>query len=120
MIIDKALLITLSKIFDKGYTIQIRNNIITQYSNISKPHIVPYKTLVEIDHNTPLPINVFKHAKIPKNCIIGYWHNTKTNIGYIELNKTFKEITDAQLFAIKHKQQYVYDMSSQKLIEVEP
>ena len=110
---DNNVFITLAKIFKKGFTIEVNNGVINQYSKINKPFIVSYKTLIEIHNDTPI---FSKHYKIPKRCIIGFWHDNKT--GYIELNKAFKRMSEALIFAYKHKQKYIYNINNQTRIKV--
>ena len=110
---NNNILIDLSKIFKKGYTIQIHNDSIKQYSKINKPYIVSYKTLITIHNDMPV---FSKYCKIPKHCIIRYWFNKKDNIGHIELNKVFNDKDKALIFAINHSQKCIYDMNSQKTI----
>jgi hypothetical protein len=113
-------LIKLSNIFKDGYTVTLNNDSFNQYSNANKQYIVSYRTLITIDKNT-VPFKIVYHKIKDLNlnkCIIGAWLNTDTNIYYIELNKTFKSMTDALKFAYKHKQIAIYNMNNQKVINV--
>ena len=110
--IDK--LIQLSKIFKDGYTVQLKDNRLNQYSNIDKPYIVSYKTIIKITgNNTPTYTNI---NLIPDNCIIGGWLDNDTNIYYIELNKVFKDRDKALIFAIQHNQKAIYNIKTNKII----
>lgn len=112
-------LIQLSKIFKEGYTVEINNGVINQYTNTNKPYVVSYKTLVVINKDVSVKnvnITSFKDTKIPNKCIIGAWLDQDTNIYYIELNRTFKDKNEALIFAIKHEQLAIYDMNNQKVI----
>ncbi len=113
--IHKAL-IDLSNIFKQGFTVTYEAGFLNQYSNTKRPFIVSYKPLITINSNFPVMINI-KH-NIPDKCLIGGWHDKETNLYHIELNKAFKNKEKALLFAIKHNQQYIYDMNNQKVIEV--
>ena len=112
---DNNILLTLSEIFKEGYTIQVNNNNIKQYSDINKSYIVSYKTLITIHNDRP---TFNKRCVIPKRCIIGYWFNKHNNTGYIELNKAFEYMHQGLMFAYKHKQDYIYSMNIQKHIRV--
>ena len=112
---DNNILLTLSEIFKEGYTIQINNDNIKQYSDINKSYIVSYRTLITIRNDKPI---FSKHCTIPKHCIIGYWFNKQTNMGYIELNKAFKHMHQGLMFAYQHKQEYIYSLNNQKHIRV--
>jgi len=46
MIIEE--LIKLSKIFKEGYTVQLEDNKLNQYTNYNKPFIVSYLTVIEV------------------------------------------------------------------------
>lgn len=107
-------LIKLSTIFKDGFTIEINNNSINQYSNRSKPYIVSYKTLIEIKNNKVK----FYSGNIPNKSIIGGWLDIEKNIYYIELNQAFYELPQALLFAKKHKQRYIYNMNTNNSIKV--
>ena len=106
-------LIQLSKIFKEGFTIELKNNQINQYSNIEKPYIVSYLTVIEIKNDKPLFKNI---QHIPNNCIIGGWRDSYSYL--IELNKTFKSKKEALKFAKKWKQRYIYNLKTQKCIEI--
>ena len=106
-------LIQLSKIFKDGYTVQLKDNKLNQYSNIKKPFIVSYLTLIEI-HGDKILYNNVQH--IPLNCIIGGWFDKDNNIFYIELNKTFKDKDKALIFAIKYSQKAIYNIKTNKTI----
>ena len=64
-VIDK--LIQLSKIFKEGYTVEVNNGKIQQYTRTNKPYVVSYKTILTI-HNDAI---VFNAVNIPNKCIIG-------------------------------------------------
>ena len=107
-------LIKLSKIFKEGYTVQLKNGKINQYTNYNKPFIVSYKTLIKITgDNMPTYTNI---NLIPDNCIIGGWFDNDANIYYIELNKAFKDRDEALIFAIQHNQKAIYDIKANKTI----
>jgi len=108
-------LIQLSKIFKKGFTIELKDNQINQYSNIEKPFIVSYLTIIEIKNNKPLFKNI---QHIPTNCIIGGWEDKTNNTYYIELNKSFNNIKTALIFAYKFNQKAIYNLKTQKTIEL--
>jgi len=99
-------LISLSKIFKDGYTVELNNGTINQYSNTDKPYIVSYLTLIEVRQDKTLYNNI---QRIPNNCIIGAWLDTDTNIYYIELNKVFKSKRYALKIAKKFSQKAIYD-----------
>ena len=103
MTIDK--LIKLSKIFKEGYTVQLKDNKLNQYTNYNKPFIVSYLTVIEIRGNKILYTNV---QHIPSTCIIGGWADN--NIFYIELNKAFKNKEYALKIAKKYNQKAIYDI----------
>ena len=106
-------LIDLTKILNTGYTVRVKGDRIEQYSNTDKPFIISYKTLIQIQKDNI----IYKNGILPKTAIIGYWSDSD-GIGYIELNKTFKERDDALKFAVRHKQQYIYDLRQEKAIKV--
>lgn len=108
MLIDD--LIHLSKIFKDGYTIELKEGKLNQYTNYDKPFIVSYLTIIKITgNNTP----TYTHIKlIPNNCIIGGWNNPKENIFYIELNEAFKLLSEAEKFAIKYSQKHIYNIKN--------
>ena len=111
MIIDD--LIQLSKIFKDGYTVQLKDNKLNQYSNINKPFIVSYLTVIEVKGEKTLYINI---QYIPATCIIGGWYNIDNKTFYIELNKVFKDKDKALIFAIQHSQKAIYDIRTGKSI----
>jgi len=104
-------LIHLSKIFKEGYTVQLEDNKLNQYTNYNKPFIVSYLTVIEV-HGEKI---VYKHIQnIPNKCIIGGWADN--NIFYVELNKAFKDKNDALIFAIQNGQKAIYDIRTEALI----
>jgi len=105
-------LIQLSKIFKEGFTIELKNNEIKQYSNIKKPYIVSYLTVIEIKDNKPLFKNI---QHIPSNCIIGGWNDINENIYYIEINKTFNNYFEALKFAKKFYQKCFFNLNTREL-----
>ena len=109
MIIEE--LIKLSKIFKDGYTVQLEDNKLNQYTNYNKPFIVSYLTVIEV-HGEKI---VYKHIQnIPNKCIIGGWADN--NIFYVKLNKAFKDKNDALIFAIQNGQKAIYDIRTEALI----
>ena len=109
MIIDE--LIKLSKIFKEGYTVQLEDNKLNQYTNYNKPFIVSYLTVIEIRQDKIVYSNV---QHIPTKCIIGGWMDN--NIFYIELNQAFKDKNEALIFAIQNGQKAIYDIRIGALI----
>ena len=110
MIIEE--LIKLSKIFKDGYTVQLEDNKLNQYTNYNKPFIVSYLTVIEV-HGEKI---VYKHIQnIPNKCIIGGWADN--NIFYVELNKAFKDKNDALIFAIQNGQKAIYDIRTGGITE---
>ena len=110
--IDK--LIELSKIFKSGFTVELKNGKLNQYTNYDKPFIVSYKLIIAVGGC----VTTYHKKKIPKNCIIGGWHDKSIDTYFIELNKAFKNKNEALIFAIKHSQKYIYDIRTGKVIEV--
>ena len=98
-------LIHLSKIFKEGYTVQLEDNKLNQYTNYNKPFIVSYLTVIEIRQDKIVYSNV---QHIPTKCIIGGWANN--NIFYVKLNKAFKDKNEALIFAIQNGQKAIYDI----------
>ena len=122
-IIDK--LIQLSKIFKKGFTIEIQDNNIQQYnSNKHKyfPYVVSYQTIITIDYNKLEPrIKYFKIKYLDKQLrfsFISGWFDKDNNIYYIEFNRLFSSLNHAIAEAKKYKQKYVYDLNEGKEIKV--
>ena len=109
-------LIQLSKIFKEGFTVKVKNGIITQYNNANKPYVLSYKTLIEIH---PI-INGIKYinANIPNKCIIGGWLDTDTNTYYIALNKTYKNKSYTLKIAKKYDQKAIYNSNTGEVIYV--
>ena len=112
MLIDD--LIHLSKIFKDGYTVELKNNKLNQYSNTNKPFIVSYLTVIEIKNNKILYVNV---PYIPITCIIGGWFSSKENTFYIELNEAFKTKKEALIFAKKYSQKAIYNLNTMEAID---
>ena len=118
-------LLKLSRIFKHGFTIELKEGKINQYTNYDKPFIVSYKTIVTIDYNnlqykaklTPQPTLKIE-GKIPLNCIIGGWHDTDINIYYIELNLAFDTKEHAITVAETLNQKAIYDIRTGNVIEV--
>jgi len=108
MIIEE--LIHLSKIFKKGYTVQLEDNKLNQYTNYNKPFIVSYLTVIEVHGEKIVYSNI---QNIPNKCIIRGWADN--NIFYIELNKAFKTKKEALLFAIQNGQKTIYDIRTRAL-----
>ena len=104
-------LIHLSKIFKEGYTVQLEDNKLNQYTNYNKPFIVSYLTVIEIRQDKIVYSNV---QHIPTKCIIGGWMDN--NIFYIELNQAFKDKNEALIFAIQNGQKAIYDIRTEALI----
>lgn len=107
-------LIKLSKIFKKGFTVTYNDGEFNQYTNYDKPFIVSYETIIIIKLDN-VTYNTVKTLK--DNYIIGGWLDSDTNTYYIELNKTFKSLFEAEKFAIKHKQKYLYNIRNGACIE---
>ncbi len=112
----------LSDIFTEGFTVTRKQGKFNQYNNPKKPFIVSHTPIITLDKNTFPPKIKYHKLKALKleNCIIGGWIDTDTQLYYIEINKTFKSMVDALVFAYKHKQLYIYNMGTQKAIEVKP
>ena len=109
--IDK--LIELSKIFKDGFTVELKDGEINQYTNYNKPFIVSYKTIIEI---RSVITTYNKNLVIPDNCNIGGWFDNDISTYFIELNQTFKYKKDAILFAKKYNQKAIYNTKSRKVI----
>jgi len=120
-IIDK--LVQLSKIFKKGFTIQVHDNNILQYYNKHYHYIVSYQTIITVDYNKLEPsIKYFKITDLDKQLrfsFIGGWLDKKDNIYYIEFNRIFSSLNHAIAEAKKYKQKYIYDLNEGKAIKVE-
>ena len=112
--IDK--LIQLSEIFKQSFTVEVKNGDISQYTNISKPYIVSYHTILEIHNNN----KTFKQTVLydVNNYIVGGWLDKETNTFYIELNKAFHNKRLALIFGKQHKQKHIYDLNKQEIIKV--
>lgn len=111
-------LIDLSNIFKQGFTVTYDKGFLNQYANTNKPFIVSYKSLITLNKDISR-YDIIRYASdIPDKCLIGGWHDNRSNIYYIELNKAFKSLTTALKFAYKHKQEYVYNLSTRSLIKV--
>lgn len=108
-------LIKLSKIFKEGFTIEIKNGVIYQYLDIHKPYIVSYKPLISL---SPGYTKFESKNDIPKNCIVGGWHDKETNIYYIELNEAYANVLYALKMAKKYKQKAIYDYKRGVVINV--
>ena len=119
-IIDK--LIQLSKIFKKGFTIQVHDNKILQYNNKQYHYVVSYQTIITIDYNKIEPqIKYFKVKDLDKQLrfsFIGAWLDKAENIYYIEFNRIFSSLNHAIAEAKKYKQKYVYDLNAGREIKV--
>ena len=111
--IDK--LIELSKIFKEGFTVELKEGKLNQYTNYNKPYIVSYRLIIGIGN---VVTTYHKTDKIPKNCVIGGWYDKSIDTYFIELNKAFKTGIEAMKFAWKHKQQIIYDIRTGDVIEV--
>lgn len=112
--IDK--LIQLSDIFKEGFTVEINDNRINQYSNTDKPYILSYQTLIEIRLNSS---TIFHKVKLPNKCIIGGWLDNDTSTYYIELNKTYKNKSYALRMAKKYNQKAIYNSNTGEVIYVQ-
>ena len=112
MIIEE--LIHLSKIFKDGYTVQLKDNKLNQYTNYNKPFIVSYLTLIEV-HGEKIVYSNVQH--IPDKCIIGGWMDDNS-IFYIELNKAFKNKEYALKIAKKYSQKAIYDIRTGAMHEL--
>ncbi len=112
----------LSNIFTEGFTITHKHGKFNQYIDTKKPFIVSHTPIITLDKNTYPPKITYHKLKELKleNCIIGGWLDTDTQHYYIGVNKTFNHMTDALIFAYRHKQLYIYDMNKQKAIKVKP
>ena len=106
-------LLKLSKIFKNGFTVELKEGKLNQYTNYDKPFIVSYKTIIEI---TDKKINYSNLSKVPDNCIIGGWNDTDTNTYYIEINKVFNSVYKAESYAIEHNQKAFYNIRTGKTI----
>ena len=108
-------LLTLSKIFKQGFTVEYKEGIINQYTNYDKPFIVSYLPLIEIKTNEILYHNI---QQISNNCIIGGWHDSDTNTYYIELNIAFSDKMPAYVYAKTLNQKAIYDIRTGDIMEV--
>lgn len=114
--IDK--LIQLSKIFKKGFTIQISNNDILQYTNKQYKYVVSCETILTIS-NSHIKYHAIKNLDDKlKYCFIGGWLDKDDNIYYIEFNRIFSSEGYALEIAKKYKQKYIYDLNEGKEIKV--
>lgn len=111
--IDK--LMELSKIFKQGFTVEIKNGDINQYTNYKKPYIINCLTIATIINNKP----IYKGIKqLTNNCIIGGWYDSDTNIYYIEINKSYKHKNTALYYAKLYNQKAIYNIKTGDVIEV--
>jgi len=109
-------LIHLSKIFKEGYTVQLEDNKLNQYTNYNKPFIVSYLTVIEV-HGEKI---VYKHIQnIPNKCIIGGWYNSEDNTYYIELNKAYSVWNYAIKQAKLNNQTHIFDIKRNEAIRAE-
>ena len=109
-------LIHLSKIFKEGYTVQLKDNKLSQYTNYNKPFIVSYLTVIEIRQDKIVYSNV---QHIPYNCIIGGWYNNENNTYYIELNKAYSVWNYAIKQAKLNNQTHIFDIKRNEAIRAE-
>ncbi len=105
-------LLKLSKIFKQGFTVELKEGKLSQYTNYDKPFIVSYLTIIKITDNS---IDYSNLSKIPSNCIIGGWSNE--GIYFIEVNKAFSSIYKAEHYAIIHKQKAFYNIRTGKTVK---
>lgn len=105
-------LIQLSRIFKQGFTVELKNGDINQYTNYKKLYIVSYKTIIRHTVHYLDPPTIFYPGLIKDNCIIGGWLNPYTDTYYIELCKTYKLLKCAIKYAIKHKQEFIYNIKT--------
>lgn len=115
-------LTNLADIFTEGFTITLTEGKYNQYSNTKKPYVVSFKPILTLETSIFPPTIVYHKLNALKlhKCIIGGWLDKDTGLYHVEVNKTFKHMIDALKFAYKHKQQYIYNMNTQKAIEVKP
>ena len=114
MIIEE--LIQLSKIFKDGYTVQLKDNKLSQYTNYNKPFIVSYLTVIEVKQDKIVYSNV---QHIPSKCIIGGWYNGENNTYYIELSKAYSVWNYAIKQAKLNKQTHIFDIKRNEAIRAE-
>lgn len=108
-------LIKLSEIFKQGFTVQLKDNRLVQYSNSKKPYIVSYKLIIGVGTVTT---TYNRRVKLTNNCIIGGWFDKDIDTYFIELNKAFKTGIEATKFAWKHNQKAIYNIATGDVIEV--
>lgn len=108
-------LLKLSKIFKDGFTVEIKEGKINQYTNYNKPYIVSHKTIIEITDNS---VNYKNIDNLSTNCIIEGWLDIDTNTYYIEVNKTFILKSMAIAYAQDNNQKAIYDIRTGEIIEV--
>lgn len=115
-------LIQLSKIFKKGFTIQVHDNNILQYNNKQYNYVVSYQTIITINYNKQEPqVKYFKINDLDKQLrfsFIGAWLNKNDNIYYIEFNRIFSSLNHAMAEAKKYKQKYVYNLNNSEEIKI--
>ena len=109
-------LIKLSKIFKKGFTVELKNNELNQYTNYKKPYIVSYKTIITVKNNK---LKYQNFMNIPDKCIIGGWYNNENNTYYIELNKAYSVWNYAIKQAKLNNQTHIFDIKRNEAIRAE-
>ena len=109
-------LINLSKIFKQGFTVELKNGDLSQYSNYIKRYIVSYKTIVLHDSNVGT-LTILPLQGIPDKCIIGGWLDF-SGVYHIELNKAFYKLRTAIKYAKNNKQQAIYNIRTGNILKV--
>lgn len=106
-------LIKLSKIFKEGFTVELKNDKLNQYTNYDKPFIVSYKTIIKLKSKS---LRYQNFIDLPDNCIIGGWFDKSTDTYFIEINKAFKSVYEAESYAIEHNQKAFYNIRTGKTV----
>lgn len=109
-------LIQLSKIFKQGYTIELKNGNLNQYTNYIKRYIVSYKTIILNDSNVGT-LTILPLKGIPDKCIIGGWLDF-SGVYHIELNKAFFKLRTAIKYAKNNKQKAIYNIITGNILRV--
>jgi len=107
-------LLTLIDIFEDGYTIKLSGGKLKMY-NEERRYVVSYRTIAVIEDEI-LRLHM-SSWDLPKNAVIGYWKDDK-GTKWLELNKVFYNWEYALICAKQHKQRFIYDLKTNKTIEV--
>jgi hypothetical protein len=106
-------LITLSKIFKDGFTVELKHGHLNQITG-AKGYVISIKTLITVDEQNK--ITTIRHLDYTTDMIIGGWFDSDNNTYYIEQNIILESKKEALEAAAAFKQKAIYDLKLQRVI----